>query len=422
MKNLKLNSKPAVVKQQSVALPSLALELDSDDEDTNDLPSLKSESSGLLQGRLKDLKEKLQKQEEDAKMKTSEAPPVPLAPSVSYVVKVANEAEFDPNYKATSMDIDEPAKPIIRPKKEKSTAAAPFPPSEKPLSHIILSVSGIGPERAEIRTIVTELGGTYDQNLPNSVAPGKQVILLVDASSDQWENTPKHQQAIAKNYPIVDRSWLTACQKKSQFLAIAPYLPQFRSAAPKAKPAVLAVPAPAAKPKKSTIKSEGGSFATDKKAKGDEVESDGPDEYVFDDFVVPDDDEIEYFDDPLDYVDEENLGGHFSAHHGGGSHSQHHKKAAPTVNKVNVPARNAWTAEEVQNRWELWLVKCQTILGGKAVSIGNAPNLAAFPKQSHAPSAPVTEVETKFGMDIDDAASDGTNPIDADEYSELNRE
>jgi hypothetical protein len=420
MKDLRINAKNAVVRPQSVALPSLALELDSDDEEEA-LPSLKSNSSSLLQGRLAELKEKMQKEEEAASRMDVDVAPVNLVPSVSYVVKVANEAEFDPEYATKKMVVDEPAKPVVRKERPKTTtAAAPMPPSEHPLSHIVLTVSGIGPERAEVRKTLTDLGGTYLQNLPTSAAPGQLLILLVDASSDQWIDTPKHQQALAQNVSIVDRSWLNACEKKKQFLAVAPYLAQFRTGAGKTKPAPathnsLAVPAPA-KAKKSTIKSEGGSFATDKAAKGDEVESDGPDEYVFDDFVVPDEDEIEYFDDPLDYIDEENFGA-FSAHNPlGHGHHANTKKAAPKVSQHNIPAKRIWNANEVQDRWECWLAKCSTMLPGKPITVSKGPNLNAIPKSAAFPKDEVT----KFGMDVDDAASDGTNPIEAEELADLN--
>lgn len=410
MKTLRINStkpaKPAKAssKSNSIALPSLALEEDSD-EDADALPSMKTASSSILQDRLAELKEKLNKEE------TEKPAPAPLAAepsSISFVVNVANKDEFDPNYEANKMKVDEA--PIPKPFAPRAPKPAPEAPTTKPLAHVVLAVSGIGPERAEIRTTLTELGGNYVQDLPSVALPGQQLILLVDATSDQWHNTPKHTQAVAQNVPVVDKSWISACKKRGQFLAIGPYLPQFRTGEGKitpthaaagastAKPTALALqPAPASKAKKGSIKAEGGSYSTDKPAKGDEVESDGPDEYVFDDFVVRDEDEIEYYDD-ADY------GMEIDDAWGGASH--HAKPKAPKVLAKNVPARVVFTPLQVQDKLDNWKRKCEQIFGKKVA----------------APPAKKEEVVTAFGMDVDDAASDGTNPIDAAELAELNRD
>jgi len=410
----------AKAKSASIPLPSLALEEESD-EDTDALPSMKTASSTILQDRLAELKDKLNKEE------TSEPPAepvVPAAPTVSFVIHVANEAEFDPNYDANKMKVSEEPSP------KKVASRLPKPavevPTTKPLAHVVLSVSGIGPERSDIRNMVAELGGTYSHDLPSTALPGQQLLLLVDAASDQWHNTPKHQQAIAQDVPIVDKSWISACKKRNQCLAVGPYLPKFRTGEGKVTPPPGAIggstakstisvtssslpssSAPVSKPaKKGTIKAEGGSYSTEKPAKGDEVESDGPDEYVFDDFVVPDEADIEYFDDAdYDLIDEP-FGG--PGHH-------HSKPKPPKINLKSIPARMVFSQAEIDSKLQSWMQKCSNILGRK---VGGQTAIAPPKKET---------VVTAFGMDIDDnpdvdAASDGTNPIDAAELAELNRD
>lgn len=397
----KVTSKPSSVAISS--MPSLTLEEDSDEE-RDILPTLKVAKTSIIDDRLAELKQKLSQEE---KAKSQPTPITPAQSSVSFTVKVANQAEFDPGYRPEE---EAPAAPAPAPIKRKSSVApAPAPaaaaPKALPLAHVTLSVSGIGPERSEIRRIVTEMGGSYEHDMPNSVPAGRTLILLVDASSNQWRNTPKHQQAIALDAPIVDKSWLTACHKKGSFLAVGPYLYQFRTGEGKsasslaAPPAAAAAPPSPAKPKKSTVKSEGGGFSTEKSAKGDEAESDGPDEYEYGDFVVADDDEIEYFDDELD---EDKMVYNPSGHHSA------HKSAAPKVSTKNRAAMVPWSGADSADQLRLFAAKCSAILGRTVTAADD------YIADAHNEPAANNHKEAVFGMDIDDAGSDGTVDMEID--------
>lgn len=396
----KTTPKPA--KAAEMSMPSLALEEDSDEE--KDLPpSLKIASSSIIDDRLAQLKKRLDQEE---KPKSTPATLAPTQSSVAFVVKVANQAEFDPGYRPEEEEPMAPA-PIKRKASVAPAAPAAVPaaaaPKLPPLSHVTLSVSGIGPERSEIRRLLTEMGGTYEHDMPASVPAGRTLILLVDASSSQWKNTPKHHQAMLQDIPIVDKSWIEACSKKNSFLAVGPYLHQFRTGEGKSPstlgvPAATAAPAPAPAPapgkaKKVTLKSEGGGFSTEKSAKGDEAESDGPDDYEYGDFVVPDDADIEFFDD----FDEDNL-----VYNPAGASSAPYKATAPKLSKVNKPALVPWTDTDTSDQLRLFAAKCSTILGRKVA-----------PQESNVVIG-VPKKETVFGMDIDDAGSDGTVEMDVD--------
>lgn len=394
-------------KPLDTPLPTLALEEESDDE-REIIPSLKSASSTIIDDRLAELKQRLHKE------KSSQPAPAALTPtasSVSYVVKVANQAEFDPGYKPEEEEAPAPNPAPVKKSNTSSVSASSKASSSAPLAHVTLSVSGIGPERSEIRRILTELGGTYEHDLPSSVPTGRTLILLVDASSNQWRNTPKHAQAEAQDVPIVDKSWLTACSKKGSFLAVGPYLHQFRTGEGKASSSTAAPSVPASapiaapgKPKKSSIKSEGGAFSTDKAAKGDELEDDGPDEYEYDGFVVPDDEEIEYFDDD----EEDNL--YYNPH---GAHSTH-KSAPPKVSQINNPALVLWTSEESAMQLSLFAQKCSAILG-RPITSSSAHIAASTSHTEGSHNGAKSAKETTFGMDVDEVASDGTVEMEVDE-------
>lgn len=409
IKLLKFNSQvapqaKAAIVTASPALPSLALEEDSEEE-SEPLPSLKEKSSNLLQERMAELKANLVKEA----VSQSASPPVMAAPSKSnFIVNVANKEEFDPNYKEPV--VEAPPKKVSSIAKPSSPAASPVPaPSSKPLANVIVSVSGIGPERAEIRRILGELGGTYSHEWPESPPKGATVVLLVDAPSDQWHDTPKHNAALAQGVPIVDKSWILACDKKKQNLAVGPYLAQFRTGEGKAAPAAPILAPPAKATGKGTIKSEGGSFATDKKAKGDEEEDEGPDEYEYGDFVVPDDADIEYYDDVGMDVDEEP---YYHPHHAPAT--KHKTYTPPSIGK-NVPAKVLLQPDELEASWETWKAVC-------AIQKARAQTSAPLPSTPAHHSKPPAPSEAAFGMDVDDAASDGTNPLGAEELADLHRD
>lgn len=223
-----------------------------------------------------------------------------------------------------------------------------------PLNNIIISISGIS-DRDEIKKIAKELGAEYSFEWLKSIGANKNQVLIVDASSDIWISSVKHKSALNSKSAIVDKSWLYACQNKKQKVPFEAYDVAF------------------IQKKQQKISSqnitEKTSESTSKYTKEDEEEDNEPNEYVFDDFVVPD-----------HYEEEE-------------------KKTLLNVKSLsNKPKINSdqpeiiFSEQQISERWLKWIKR--------------------FPQTSLTSN----NEEVEFLKDED---SEGTNPIDPSEYLNL---
>lgn len=75
----------------------------------------------------------------------------------------------------------------------------------RPLINVIISISGIGKERSELKTMAVELGADYSHEWPSS--SDKEKVLVVDKDGS-WRGTPKFKLAESQNAPIVDKQWI----------------------------------------------------------------------------------------------------------------------------------------------------------------------------------------------------------------------
>lgn len=136
-----------------------------------------------------------------------------------------------------------------KPSKVKSSGKKP---SDKPLQGVTISVSGIGSERSKLKTIAFAMGAEYNFNWDSTTKNEK--VLIVDKNYN-YSTTPKYKQAFKEKAKIVDQAWLYQCEKEAKKVPYTKFL---------------------VKPNKG-------------KESSDEEESDGPNDYDYDDGFVVDD-------------------------------------------------------------------------------------------------------------------------------------
>lgn len=116
------------------------------------------------------------------------------------------------------IEIEEEPKPVEELKEEEEEELSL---TQKPLLNVIISVSGIGKERSELKTMAVEIGADYSHEWPSS--SDKEKVLIVDKNGS-WRGTPKYKAAISQNAPIVDKQWILDSYKSLKKQPYAKYL------------------------------------------------------------------------------------------------------------------------------------------------------------------------------------------------------